>query len=53
MVLDDPVVWLLLIVFAVAIQLVVIYGVYKLAKFLIKVNRYIDGQERDKKKLTP
>lgn len=50
MALDDPVVWLLIISMVVAIPALALYGVYKLVKFLIKVNSFIDRQEREKRK---
>lgn len=47
---DDPVVWLLIITMVVAIPALALYGVYKLVRFLIKVNSFIDQQDREKRK---
>lgn len=51
MALDTPVVALLPILLAAVVGLA-IYGVYRLAIFFVKVNRYIDDQERQSKTVT-
>jgi len=50
MALDDPVVFIL-IALIVLIFALVVYAVYKLAKFLLKVSRFIDDQGRSKSRI--
>ncbi|MCL4518889.1 MAG: hypothetical protein M1587_06800 [Thaumarchaeota archaeon] len=45
---DDPIVFVLLL-FEIAIPLLAIYGLYKLVRFVNKVNRFIDQQEPERK----
>lgn len=45
---DDPVVFVLLLL-EIAVPILAVYGVYKLVRFVNKVNRFIDQQELEKK----
>jgi hypothetical protein len=45
---DDPIVWIIILFFFILIPVAVIYLLYRLAKFLIKVNRFMDEQMKKK-----
>ncbi|MHB8566611.1 MAG: hypothetical protein ACYC7D_07855 [Nitrososphaerales archaeon] len=47
----DPIVFILLI-FLILIPVAVLYGLYKLAMFLIKANKFIDQQNRKQQEQT-
>ena len=45
---DDPIVFIL-IIFLILVPILVIYATYKLAKFMYKVNKFIDEQTKRQK----
>lgn len=44
---DDPIVFIL--IFLILVPILVIYATYKLAKFMYKVNKFIDEQTKRQK----